>query len=48
LVPEVADRLALHDEDDDEGHAVCNQEADDYPAEVVEFVVKSFREDANV
>jgi hypothetical protein len=48
LVPEMADRLTLHDEGDDEGQKVCDQPANDCPADVCKSSRDLFREDAKV
>ena len=48
LGPEIADRLALESEVDDEGDAVCGQRSDYCPADVRESSGDFFREDAEV
>ena len=48
LVPEMADGLALHNEDDNKGQTVQNQPGNDRPTNVVEFSRDLFREDAEV
>ena len=48
LVPEMADGLALHDEDDAKGQTVQDQSSNDCPANVVELFGNLFREDSEV
>ena len=48
LVPEMADGLALHDEDDAKGQTVHHQSSNDCPTNVVELFRNLFREDAEV
>jgi hypothetical protein len=48
LVPEMADGLALHDEDDTKGQTVQDQSSNDCPTNMVELFRNLFREDAEV
>jgi hypothetical protein len=48
LSPEVANGLALQDEDNKKGHKVCDLCGNDDPANVVESRRNLFREDAEV